>query len=331
MISNNSLKDRIAVVIPSYRVTPYIISVIDKIPDCVWRIYVVDDKCPDNSGKFVQDNCADPRVVILRHDKNQGVGGAVITGYQRAMADGAAIVVKLDGDGQMNPELIPDLIKPILDGEADYCKGNRFFNIESLLLMPRTRVFGNSVLSLINKIVNGYWNIVDPTNGFTAIHSTVLKMLPLDKIDHRYFFESDMLFRLSIIRAVVCDFPMNAVYGDEKSNLKIRRILFGFLMKYANRFSKRIFYNYLLRDFNAGSIQLFPGLMLSLFGTIFGIYHWVTSYEAKIFATTGTVMVAGIPFILGFQLLLGALNFDVQNIPSKPIQRNRNTNGHKIM
>jgi dolichol-phosphate mannosyltransferase len=310
----------VAVVIPCYNVRKHILGVISAIGTEVWRIYVVDDHCPENSGDFVENNCSDPRVRVLRHQTNLGVGGAVKSGYKQALSDGAQIIVKIDGDGQMNPALIPELIMPIMNGEADYCKGNRFFNLESLLIMPKVRLFGNSFLSLTNKMVNGYWNIADPTNGFTAIHAAPCKVIPLDKIDNGFFFESDMLFRLSIIRAVVRDYPMTAVYNQEKSNLKIRRILFSFLFKYINRFLKRIFYNYLLRDFNAGSLQLFFGIVFSLFGLIFGLYHWILSFESRILATSGTVMIAAIPSILGFQLLLGALNYDVQNIPNAPLQ-----------
>jgi len=310
----------ISVVIPCYKVKDQILQVISKIGTEVQKIYVIDDCCPEHSGKFVEENCQDSRVSVLYNKANKGVGGAVITGYKQAISDGAEIIVKLDGDGQMNPLLIPRLVKSLLNGTADYCKGNRFFHIESLTGMPKIRLFGNSILSLINKMVNGYWNVVDPTNGFTAIHCKALKLLPLDKIDNRYFFESDMLFRLSTIRAVVKDVAMDSVYNDENSNLRICRVLFEFPFKYFSRFIKRIFYNYLLRDFNAGSVQLFLGSLLFLFGFIFGLYHWFMSYKSFALASSGTVMLAALPLILGFQLLLGALNFDVQNIPQIPIQ-----------
>jgi dolichol-phosphate mannosyltransferase len=320
--TNTSLA--LSVVIPCYKVKSHILKLISNIGSEINLIYIVDDCCPESSGKYVEENCDDKRVKVMYNDSNKGVGGAVITGYKQAIEDGAEIVIKLDGDGQMDARLIPDLIRAIINGEADYCKGNRFFNIDKLLVMPKLRLFGNSALSLVNKMVNGYWNIVDPTNGFTAIHSTVLKRLPLEKIDNRYFFESDMLFRLSIIKAVVKDFPMDAIYSDEKSNLKIREVLLLFPAKYFHRFLKRIFYNYLLRDCNAGSIQLFLGFLLFLFGSLFGIYHWILSYESSAVASSGTVMLAALPLILGFQLLIGALNYDVQNIPKIPLQKDRN-------
>lgn len=311
----------IAVIIPSYKVKNHILDVLAAIGNEISHIYVVDDACPDNSGNFVKENITDPRIKIIYHHKNKGVGGAVISGYKQAIADGARIIIKLDGDGQMNPEYIAKLILPIEKGEADYTKGNRFYDIEKLLVMPRTRLIGNSCLSLINKIVNGYWNVVDPTNGFTAIHIDALKLIPLHKIDNRYFFESDMLFRLSVLRAVVKDVAIPAIYGNEESNLKIGKVLWEFPLKYTNRFFKRFFYNYLLRDFNAGTIQLLGGVMAIMAGLAFGIYHWIVSYQAMVATPTGTVMISTLLIILGFQLLLGALNFDVQNIPNNPIQR----------
>ena len=170
---------KIVVVIPSYRVKQHILGVINSIGQEVNAIYVVDDKCPEQTGHFVEENCKDSRVKVVYHEKNKGVGGATMSGYRAALNDGADIMVKLDGDGQMNPALIPQLVKPLINGEADYTKGNRFFNLESLRQMPIIRLFGNSVLSFISKVSSGYWNLMDPTNGFTAIHATAAKLLPL--------------------------------------------------------------------------------------------------------------------------------------------------------
>jgi glycosyltransferase involved in cell wall biosynthesis len=311
----------IAVVIPTYKAKKHILEVVSQIGTEVDLIYVVDDKCPEESGKYVSENCQDKRVKVLFHEKNRGVGGAVKTGYLQAIADGADIVVKIDSDGQMDPALIPSFIKPIINGEADYVKGNRFFELESLSKMPRLRLFGNSVLSLVNKFVNGYWNIMDPTNGFTAIHKNALKRLQLDKIDNRYFFESDMLCRLGIIRAVVLDISMKARYADEKSGLSISKIMFEFPPKYINRYFKRLFYNYFLRDFNVATIELIFGLLLFVTGICFGCYHWYLSAKYMVPATSGTVMLAALPTILGFQLLLSALQFDIKNIPAKPLSK----------
>ena len=310
----------VAVVIPSYKVKDHILSVLNRIGPIVSRIYVVDDKCPQGTGKFVAEQCRDPRVAVLFHDVNQGVGGAMITGYRRALADGAEVVVKLDGDGQMDPDLIPTFVSPIERGVADYTKGNRFYAIENLEGMPFVRIFGNTSLSFVNKLSSGYWNVMDPTNGYTAIHASALSALPLSKIEKRYFFESDMLFRLNTIRAVVRDVPMRAMYGDEKSSLSILKVIRDFPTKYMSRFLKRLFYSYLLRDVNVCSIQMAAGIPMILFGSLYGAYNWYLSSLSNTPALTGTIMLAVLPVIVGVQLLLAAISFDVGNIPTIPLQ-----------
>ncbi len=310
----------VAIVIPSYKVRDHILAVISRVGPVVNRIYVVDDRCPQGSGTLVAERCRDPRVVVLFHTENQGVGGAMITGYRRALADGADVVVKLDGDGQMDPELIPNFLSPIERGVADYTKGNRFYAIENLEGMPLVRVLGNTALSFVNKLSSGYWNVMDPTNGYTAIHASALSALPLAKIEKRYFFESDMLFRLNTVRAVVRDVPMRSVYGDEKSNLSVLKVLRDFPTKYLGRFFKRLFYSYILRDVNVCSIQVAAGVPMVVFGSIFGAYHWYLSALTNSTAPTGTIMLAVLPVIVGVQLLLAAVSFDVTNIPHQPLQ-----------
>lgn len=316
---NSDQVGSVTVVIPAYRVKKHILEVIKKIPATVERVIVVDDACPEESGLWVQRECHDPRVEVLFHTENRGVGGATITGYRAALSGSSSIVVKLDGDGQMDPARIARLALPIQLGRADYSKGNRFFNLEDIQNMPGIRIFGNITLSFINKFTSGYWNIVDPTNGFTAIHRDVLRFLPLDKIDPRYFFESDMLFRLNVLRAVVHDVPMPAYYGDEKSNLRVTHTLLNFPLKYINRALKRIFYNYFLRDFNVGSLELIVGFGLTLGGAIFGTWKWHEAGLEGRAATSGTVMLASLPIILGVQLLLSALHYDVERSPKEPL------------
>jgi glycosyltransferase involved in cell wall biosynthesis len=315
------LLPRVAVVIPSYRVSRSILRVISTIGPEVARIYVVDDACPERSGDVVREQCSDPRVVVLTHPENRGVGGAMVTGYAAALEAGAEIVVKIDGDGQMDPALIPLFVRPLVAGDADYVKGNRFYDIAFLQGMPRLRLIGNALLSLVSKISSGYWNIMDPTNGYTAIGRAALAALPLGKLDPRYFFESDMLFRLYTVRAVVRDVPMRAQYADESSNLSVARVVLEFPVKYAVRAVKRIFYAYFLRDFNAGSLQLFLGFAATLAGTTYGALRWRHSIETGVQATSGEVMLAALPLLIGVQLLLGALNFDVQNIPREPLAK----------
>lgn len=313
--------DSIAVVIPSYKVKRHILDVIASIGSEVGRIYVVDDCCPDGSGDFVREHCGDPRVTVLQHEVNQGVGGAVMTGYTAAIADGAKVIVKVDGDGQMDARLIPDFAMPILAGEADYTKGNRFYDLEQLRSMPPMRLFGNAVLSLMNKVSSGYWDVFDPTNGFTAIHADAARHLPLDKLSRRYFFETDMLFRLNTLNAVVVDVPMDAVYGDEVSNLKISRVVTEFMAKHVRNFFKRVFYNYYLRNMSLASIELPLGTALFLFGTIYGATHWLQSAREGIATPAGTVMVAALPMLMGLQLILAFLAYDINTVPRRPIHK----------
>lgn len=309
----------IAVVIPSFRVTGHVLQVIARIGPEVQRIYVVDDACPDGSGDLVNIQCSDPRVQVLRHSVNRGVGGAVMTGYQAALNDGMDIIVKVDGDGQMDPALIPLFVAPIARGQADYTKGNRFYDLKHIGQMPVIRLLGNAVLSFMSKLSTGYWHLFDTTNGFTAIHAKVAKRMAFDKVSSRYFFETDMLFRLNTIRAVVVDIPMDASYGTETSNLKVRQVLGEFLAKHLRNFGKRIFYNYFLRDMTVASLELVCGTALLLFGVVFGGIHWVHGLLTGAPTALGTIMLAALPTMLGLQMLLAFVAFDVANVPRRPI------------
>ena len=317
----SAMDARVAVVIPSYKVIRHIAEVIASIPPLVWRIYVIDDACPEGSGRFVEENGSDARVVVVYHPHNQGVGGAVMTGYQAAIADGAEIIVKVDGDGQMDARLIPYFVDPILSGDADYTKGNRFFDLEEIRAMPPVRLFGNAVLSLMTKLSSGYWNLFDPTNGYTAIHADVAKHLPFARISRRYFFETDMLFRLNTLRAVVVDVPMDAKYGAEVSSMKISTIIGEFLFKHIRNTIKRIFYNYYLRDMSLASIELPLGFLMLLFGIACGAYHWLASSQAGLPTSAGTVMLAAMPILMGIQLILAFLGYDIASVPKRPRHR----------
>ena len=309
----------VAVVIPCFRVKKHILYVVEGIGDEVDYIVVVDDACPEKSGEFVLGNCCDARIKVVTHTHNQGVGGAVLTGYRYAAELGAEIMVKLDGDGQMDPSLIDLFVRPIKSGQADYTKGNRFYNAEDVRTMPPIRLVGNAILSFMTKISSGYWTIFDPTNGYTAISTAVFHQLPSHKIQRRYFFESDMLFRLGTIRACVLDVPMEAVYGDERSGLRISRILHQFFLRNIANLCKRIAYNYFLRDFTLASIELIVGGSFLVFGVSFGTHQWVHSISSGVTSSTGTVMLAALPVILGVQLVLSFLAFDISATPNKAI------------
>ncbi|MFZ4702314.1 MAG: glycosyltransferase family 2 protein [Candidatus Methylumidiphilus sp.] len=308
----------IAVVIPCYKVRRFILDVVRQIGPEVSKIYVVDDCCPEGSGDYVAMNCNDDRVRVIRNDVNLGVGGSVIVGYKAAIREKYDIIIKLDGDGQMDPRFIPCFIQPIIEGEADYTKGNRFFDLQKIHIMPRVRLLGNAMLSFMAKLSTGYWDVFDPTNGYTAIHAHVARHLPFEKISRRYFFETDILFRLNTLRAVVVDVPMDAAYGAEVSNMKISEVVGEFFYKHTINLCKRIFYNYYLHDISIASLELPIGLALTFFGVGFGGYHWFKSVQTGVITSPGTVMLAALPIIMGLQFLIAFLSYDIAQIPRKP-------------
>ena len=311
---------KVAAVIPCYKSRESLPGVVSMMGKEVDRIYVVDDACPEGTvAAFVEIN-KDPRVVPVMLPENQGVGGATMAGYRAALADGCDIMVKVDSDGQMDPRLIPQLIKPIMSHHADYTKGNRFFSIEDAAQMPKLRFLGNFFLSFISKASSGYWNVFDPTNGFTAIHRNALAMLPLDKIEKRYFFESDMLFRLNTIEAVVQDAPMKAKYGDEVSGLNPGRELFRFAGKHLKRFWKRILYRYFLRGMSAGSIFLLGSVLFSLATIIYAAIYLSRSLATGEPSSPGEVMLGGAFLIIATQLGIGFFVLDVSFSPNQPLQ-----------
>jgi dolichol-phosphate mannosyltransferase len=187
--------------------------------------------------------------------------------------------------------------------------------------MPTPRLLGNVALSFMTKLSSGYWTILDPANGYIAIHAAVLRLLPLASIAPRFFFESDLLFRLNLVRALVVDIPMPARYAGERSNLRIHSVIGMFPWYLARNFAKRIAYSYFIRDFSVGSIYLIFGLPLFAFGVIFGAWEWALHVSLQVATTAGTVMLAALPTIIGFQLLLSFLGFDIANVPRSPIHR----------
>lgn len=318
-MSDPASTPRIVAVVPCYRERARVLDVLKLFDETVAHIVVVDDGCPEGTGQFVRENCRDPRVEVLTHERNVGVGGATLTGYARALELGAEIIVKVDGDGQMDPRFIPTLVRPIVEGRADYTKGNRFYLLEGVSTMPPLRLIGNLALSFASKLSSGYWKVFDPTNGFTAIHARVAELLPRQNIDEGYFFESDMLFNLNLLRAVVVDVPMKAVYGDESSTLSIPKIITPFLWKHMRNIGRRVVYSYFIRDFNVASAELVIGLVSFTFGTIFGAVRWYESVTSGVPAASGVVVLSAVTFLIGLYLLVSFLNFDVQNQPETPL------------
>lgn len=318
----NFSKFNLAVVIPAYRTEKEILAVLQGIPAFIRHIIVVDDASPDSSADLVTAAAKkNRRILLVRHTKNQGVGGAMVTGFKKALELGAEIVIKLDGDGQMDPQYIPALITPLITGEADYAKGNRFRDFDALRQMPIVRRIGNLGLSFLTKAATGYWNIFDPTNGYFAIRAEMLAQLSLDRIDKGYYFETSMLSRLYLRDAFVQDVTIPARYRNEVSSLSIRRVLFEFPYKLTRTLIKRIILKYFIFDFSMMSIYLLTGIPLLLFGLIFGITKWIQYAELGIAAPTGTVILPTLSVILAIQILLSAIEIDLNAAPRKAISK----------
>jgi glycosyltransferase involved in cell wall biosynthesis len=309
----------VGVIIPAFKVRSHIVAVVNSIGQEVTSIIVVDDACPERSGDFIASECSDPRLVVLKHTSNRGVGAAMKTGYSYGMSLGLEVFVKVDGDGQMDVTRIAQLIEPISQKQADYTKGNRFFNIEQVKSMPKKRIFGNIVLSFFSKISSGYWNLFDPNNGFTAINRVALEQMQFEKVSDRYFFESDMLFRLNLANAVVMDIPMPAIYGEETSSLSIFKTLFEFPLKHSRNFLKRIIYSYALRDFSIASLELIFGTLLSIFGIVYGLVSFLQSYHLGQSTQVGTLILVTLSCLSGLQLLLSFVSYDIQTVPRIPL------------
>ena len=320
--SNQFQNHCIAAVIPCYRVEREIQSVLQTIPSSIKYILVIDDASPDSTTELVSASAKeDHRITLIRHPSNQGVGGAMVTGYRKALELGAQVVVKIDGDGQMDMAHLPRLLQPLIEGKADYAKGNRFRDFKSLQKMPFIRRVGNMGLAFLAKVATGYWHTFDPTNGFSAIRSEALALLPLDKVDRTYYFETSMLANLYLIGAVVKDVPMPARYRDEVSSLVIHRIVFEFPLKLISTFLRRLVLKNFIYDFSMGSIYLLTGLPLLLFGLSFGVYKWIHYASIGIPAPTGTVMIPTLSVLLGIQLLLSAIEIDLRSVPTEPLSQ----------
>ncbi len=306
----------VAVVIPAYRAAATIAGVLARIPAGIRHVIVVDDASPDELQRLLE-GLDDPRIVVLTHDRNRGVGGAMKTGFDRALSLGDEFVVKLDSDGQMDPALIPELVAPLLEGRADLAKGNRFADLSVIRSMPSLRRFGNLALSFLVKAASGYWSVFDPCNGFLAVRSSLLRSIRRDQLADRYFFEISLLCEAYFARGVVVSVPMHPKYGDEVSSLSPGRSLFEFSGRLIGRTLRRIGSTYFLRDFNVVSVFLSAGVPLMAFGVLWSLYHWYRSIATNVVATTGTVMIGTLAIILAFQLLLQAVVLDVQNEPGR--------------
>jgi dolichol-phosphate mannosyltransferase len=310
----------VAAVVPAYNVSAELGGVLRAMPPLFTTIVVVDDASRDDTAAVAERYAQlDPRLIVVRHETNRGVGGAMITGFRKALEAGADVVVKIDGDGQMPLWIAPDLIAPLIDGSADYTKGNRFRDFEAVRAMPFVRRIGNVALSFLAKAATGYWHCFDPTNGFVAIRADVLSQLPLRKIDPTYYFETSMLSHLYILGAVVKEIPMPARYAGEPSSLSIPRVIRQFPTRLLTSLLRRLVLKNFVYDFNLESFHLLMGIPLLLAGLLYGGYNWWWYTSHHLAAPTGTVVLPALAIMLGMQLLISAVNLDLQSIPREPL------------
>lgn len=302
------------VVIPAYNVAEHILEVVTTLPPFVDTITVVNDAATDATAQQLA-TLDDPRLRVLTHPVNQGVGGAMVTGFRAVLEAGEGIVVKMDGDGQMDPAALPALLDPLVAGECDYTKGNRFLSSRELEQMPTHRLIGNFVLTFLTKLTSGYWNIFDPQNGYLAIPTAVLGKIDLDRLAKRYFFENDMLIHLNIINARARDIDIPARYGAERSSMRISRILITFPSYLFRRYWYRFYQKHVLRNFSPVALFIVTGAPLLLWGLFFGLFTWYHSWAHHTFASTGTVMLSVLPFIVGFELVLQAIVLEIHETP----------------
>ncbi|HUR26903.1 MAG TPA: glycosyltransferase family 2 protein [Planctomycetota bacterium] len=317
----------IGVVIPAYGVEHQIERVIAGIPDYVRAIVVVEDASRDGTRARLRA-LRDPRLVVIEHAENRGVGAAMVTGLERCLQERLDIVIKMDGDDQMDPAYIPELVRPLIAGTADMTKGNRYADLVALRAMPFFRIIGNAGLTFLVKAASGQWSLFDPANGYFAIRTDVLRHMDIQKLPERYFFESGLLIKLGILRAVVLDVAIPARYADEKSSLSITRTLVGFPPRLLWGLMRRLFWRYLVYDFTALSLYLLLGVPALIGGVAYGVTLWVMNHRLNEFAQPGQVMMAVMPIILGAQLVLQAIALDIANTPRTPISHPLKRPGH---
>ncbi len=302
-------------VIPCYKTKSKALKVVSECIKHLDIVICVDDFCPFNTGKEIEKNLDDNKIRVLYHKKNKGVGGAMKTGIKYALDLGAKIIVKIDSDGQMSPALIPSLIKPIKLAKADFTKGNRFRDPNVIFKMPTVRFLGNFFLSFLTKLSTGYWELFDPTNGFIAFSSSTIKLLNLNKIDDRYFFETDILFRCSINDIVVKEIAMEANYGDEISNMYPIAEIPNFLVKHILILYKRILYNYFIYDFNPGSISLIISFMLGVGSISLGGFYYLRGMLNEVQTPSGIQTLFLAMVFISTQFLTNFIYYDVTQRP----------------
>jgi glycosyltransferase involved in cell wall biosynthesis len=302
----------VAVVVPAYNEEALLPETLAGIPDFVDRIYVVDDASRDGTVARAREAAArDPRIELLEHDRNQGVGAAIVTGYKRAIAERMAVTAVMAADNQMDPAELRGLVEPVAAGELDYAKTNRLFTGQAWHVMPRYRYLGNAVLSLLTKIASGYWHVADFQSGYAAIGLEVLQRLDLDRLYPRYGFPNDLLVHLNVWNARVRDFPSPPIYGvGERSGIRLRRVVPRISWLLCKAFLWRLREKYVIRDFHPLVFFYVLGFLMSLAGLGLGISLIVLRLLGNgITAATG-ILVA-LLLIFGSQFTLFAMWFDM--------------------
>jgi glycosyltransferase involved in cell wall biosynthesis len=302
----------VAVVVPAYREEALIAATLGGIPGFVDRVYVVDDASPDATAERAR-SFGDSRVVVIAHERNQGVGGAILTGYERALEDGIDVSCVMAGDNQTDPAELETLVRPVARGEVDYAKANRLFTGEAWRVIPRHRYVGNAVLSLLTKIASGYWHIADSQSGYTAISRPMLAQLDRDRIYRGYGFPNDMLVHLNVWNARVRDFPARPVYGvGERSGLKIRSVVPRISWLLLKGFLWRLRETYVIRDFHPLVFFYAFGFLMTLLGLGLGIAEVVLRIMGNA-VSVGTVVLVALLLIFGSQFTLFAMWFDMES------------------
>lgn len=301
-------------VIPAYRATGSIVAVIASAMPFVDRIIVVDDGCPDGTGDVARAAYAtDSGVEVIRASANRGVGGAMKLGIALALSAGATYVVKIDADDQMDPRYIPDLIRVLeANPKIALVKGNRFNDSSVVRVMPTVRLIGNSILTLLVRISTGYWNGVDPTNGYFAVRASAIKRINIESLANRYYFEISLLAALGLRRAPIAELEMPAIYGKFPSSLSIARTIVTFPAHLLASFLKRIAWQYFIADMNVGSLLLVVGTLLWTFAAVAGSFWWGLALRSGIPTTPGNASIVIAPLIMGSQLFINAILYDVQ-------------------
>jgi glycosyltransferase involved in cell wall biosynthesis len=303
---------RVGVVIPAYNEEHLIAQTIVGVPDFVDRIIVVDDRSQDGTVAAVEA-LADPRVKLIRHDQNAGVGAAIVTGYHEAVAEQIDVTAVMAADNQMDPDDLRTLVEPVARDQVDYAKANRLFTGQAWELIPRYRYLGNAALSLLTKIASGYWHVADSQSGYTAVSLRYLELLDLDRIYKRYGFPNDMLVHLNVWNARVRDFPSRPIYGvGERSGIRLRKVVPTISWLLVKGFFWRMKEKYVIRDFHPLVFFYILGFLMTLLGLALGIAEVVLRIMGNQI-TAATVVLVALLLIFGSQFSLFAMWFDMES------------------